>query len=69
MGVSVPSRQTLTIGKEAMKELRHFCVDTELRPNEVVEAMILREDFKENGESLADYIEDMQSLTIKEESS
>jgi hypothetical protein len=35
-----------------MRKLRHFCVDTEARPNDVVEAMILREDFKENGENL-----------------
>jgi hypothetical protein len=65
----VPSRQTVTIGKEAMKKLRHFCVDTEVRPNEVVEAMILREDFDENGTSLLDYIEKNRNLTIREESS
>ena len=51
-GVFVPSRQTVTIGKEAMKKLRHFCVDTEVRPNEVVETMILHEDFEKNGEKL-----------------
>ena len=51
-GVKVPSRQTVTIGKEAIKKLRHFCVDTDLRPNDVVEAMILREDFDKNGETL-----------------
>jgi hypothetical protein len=60
MGVSVPSRQTLTIGKEAMKKLRHFCVDAEVRPNEVVEAMIFREDFEENGENLLILIENNQ---------
>ena len=48
----MPSRQTVTIGKEAMKKLRHFCVDIELRPNEVVEAMILRENFEKSGEDL-----------------
>ena len=64
----MPSRQTLTIGKEAMKKLRHFCVDIDLRPNDVVEAMILREDLDENGTSLHDYIEKNRNLTIREES-
>jgi hypothetical protein len=59
----------VTIGKEAMKKLRHFCVDTEVRPNEVVEAMILRENFDENGDSIVDYIKEIQGLTIKEEES
>jgi len=68
IGVSVPSRQTLSIGKKAMRKLRHFCVDTELRPNDVVEAMILREDFDENGTSLLDCIEKNRNLTIREES-
>lgn len=48
----MPSRQTVTIGKEAMKKLRQFCVDTEVRPNDVIEAMILREDFEKNGGNL-----------------
>ena len=65
----MPSRQTVTIGKEAMKKLLHFCVHAELRPNEIVEAMILREDFDENGTSLLDYIEKNRNLTIREESS
>ena len=64
----MPSRQTVTIGKEAMKKLRHFCVDIEARPNDVVEAMILREDFEENGTSLVDYIQKNRNLTIREES-
>ena len=68
MGVIVPFRQTVTIGKEAMKKLRHFCADIEARPNDVIEAMILREDFDENGTSLLDYIEKNRNLTITEES-
>ena len=56
----MPSRQTLTIGKEAMRKLRHFCVDIELRPNEVVEAMILCEDFEKNGENLLILIKNNQ---------
>lgn len=67
-GASVPNRNTLTIGKEAMKKLLHFCVDSEIRLYEVVEAMILREDFGQNGTSLLDYIKEVQKLTIKEES-
>lgn len=43
------SRQTVTIGKEAMRKLRHFCVDSEVRPCDVLEAMILCEDLKKNG--------------------
>lgn len=54
----------MTIGKEAMKKLRHFCVDTEVRPNDVVEAMILREDFDENGEDLLVFIENTQRNDI-----
>ena len=64
----MPSRQTLTIGKEAMRKLRHFCVDAELRPFEVVEAMILHEDFEKNRTSLVDYIQKNRNLTIREES-
>lgn len=64
----MPSRQTVTIGNEAMKKLRHFCVDTELRSNDVVEAMILCENFNENRESLADYIKENQKVPITEES-
>jgi hypothetical protein len=52
-----------------MKKVQHFCVDTEVRPNDVVEAMILREDFDKNGTSLLDYIEKNRNLTITEESS
>jgi hypothetical protein len=50
----------VTIGKEAMKKLRHFCVDIEARPNDVVEAMTLREDFDENGEDLLVFIKNTQ---------
>jgi hypothetical protein len=60
MGVRMPSRQTVSIGKEAMKKLRHFCVDTEVRPDDVVEAMILREDFEKNGENLLVLIKNNQ---------
>jgi hypothetical protein len=60
MGVRVPSRQTVTIGKEAMKKLRHFCVDSEVRLSDVLEAMILREDFDENGENLLVLIKNNQ---------
>ena len=67
-GTSVPNRNTLTIDKEAMKRLLHSCVDSEIRLYEVVEAMIHREDFGQNGTSLLDYIKEMQKLTIKEES-
>jgi hypothetical protein len=56
----VPSRQTVTIGKEAMKKLRHFYVVTEVRPNEVVEAMILREDFEKNNKELLEFIKNNQ---------
>ena len=48
----MPNRNTLTIDKEAMKRLLHSCVDSEIRLYEVVEAMILREDFDKNGENL-----------------
>jgi hypothetical protein len=48
----MPNRDTLTIGKEEMKKFPHFCVDTEVRPNDVVEAMILCEDFNKNGENI-----------------
>jgi hypothetical protein len=50
----------VTIGKEAMKKLRHFCVDTEARPNDVVEAMTLRENFEKNGENLPVLIKNSQ---------
>ena len=50
-----------------MKKLRHFCVDAELRPFEVVEAMILHEDFEKNRTSLVDYIQKNRNLTIREE--
>ena len=52
-----------------MKNLLRSCVDAELRPHEVVEAMILREDFDENGDSILDYIKEMQNLTVKEDPS
>ena len=64
----MPSRQTLTIGKEAMRKLRHFCVDIELRPNDVVEAMILRENFEENGGELLVFIKNMQTKDTGEPS-
>ena len=58
----MPSRQTLTIGKEAMRKLRHFCVDAELRPFEVVEAMILREDFEKNAIIFTKHLKENNNL-------
>jgi len=51
-----------------MRKLRHFCVDIELRPNDVVEAMILRENFEENGGELLVFIKNMQTKDTGEPS-
>jgi len=45
-----------------MRKLRHFCVDAELRPFEVVEAMILREDFEKNAIIFTKHLKENNNL-------
>jgi hypothetical protein len=50
-----------------MKKLRHFCLDAEVSPHEVVESMILREDFNITATSIANDIKEGKNQRSTEE--
>lgn len=59
----MPSIRSLTVGKEALKKLSNAAIDYDVRPHELVDAIVVHTDWEQHARELAGYIKKNREQT------
>ena len=65
----MPSVRTLTVSKQALKKLSNAAIDFDVRPNELIDAIVLLTDWERHTSKLVEYIKNDREKRVESPSS